>query len=138
MNILNGEGHSNNVSGLSTSTDGKVYSIAFDDYLREIEGDGSGFVCVNSFVICSFVLTKLSHPFFKNRSASSRTTSQPKSIAVTGDLTVFISEIDTMEAFRSNQKVFELKPQYQLGAIAAHGSVVAIGEVSGIFLLLFN
>ena len=34
-----------------------------------------------------------------------------------------------VEAFRSNQKVFELKPKYQLGAIAAHGSVVVIGEV---------
>lgn len=30
-----------------------MYSIAFDDYLREIEGDGSGFVCVYSFVICN-------------------------------------------------------------------------------------
>ena len=63
------------------------------------------------------------------RPAPSRTASQPKSIAVTGDLTVFISEIDTVEAFRSNQKVFELKPKYQLGTIAAHGSVVVIGEV---------
>jgi len=82
-----------------------VYSIAFDDHLREIEGDGSGFV-----------------------PASSKTASQPKSLAVTGDSTVFISEIYTVEAFRFNQKLFEQKPKYQPGAVAAHGSVVAIGE----------
>lgn len=72
------------------------------------------------------------------RPASSKTASQPKSIAVTGDLTVFISEIDTVEAFRSNQRVFELKPKYQLGAIAARGSVVAIGEVRGHFLFFYK
>ena len=74
------------------------------------------------------------------RPASSRTASQPKSIAVTGDLTVFISEIDTVEAFRSNQKVFELKPKYQLGTIAAHGSVVVIGEVGHLsfFIQIFG
>jgi WD repeat-containing protein 1 (actin-interacting protein 1) len=33
--------------------------------------------------------------------------------------------------------VFELKPKYQLGTIAAHGSVVVIGEV-GHFLSLFK
>jgi len=105
-NILKGEGHSNNVSGLTTSsTDGKVYSIAFDDHLREIEGDGSGFV-----------------------PALAKTASQPKSLAVTDDSTVFISEIDTVEAFRFNQKLFGQKPKYQPGAVAAHGSVVAIGE----------
>ena len=72
------------------------------------------------------------------RPASSRTASQPKSIAVTGDLTVFISEIDTVEAFRSNQKVFELKPKFQLGTIAAHGSVVVIGEVGHLSFFIQN
>jgi hypothetical protein len=61
-NILNGEGHSNNVSGLATSTDGKVYSVAFDDHLREIEGDGSGFVYAYSFcyqlIVLIFLTTK--------------------------------------------------------------------------------
>ena len=78
--------------------------------------------------------------FLVYRPASSKTASQPKSIAVTGDSTVFISEIDTVEAFRFNQKVFEQKPKYQPGAIAAHGSVVAVGEVcmfSFFFLNIF-
>lgn len=115
-----------------------MYSIAFDDYLREIEGDGSGFVCVKFICYLFIVLTKPSPSFLffylLYRPGSSRTASQPKSIAVTGDLTVFISEIDKVEAFRSNQKVFELKPKYQFGAIAAHGSVVVIGSVRGFYL----
>ena len=33
--------------------------------------------------------------------------------------------------------MFELKPKYQPGTIAAHGSVVVIAEVRGIFCLKF-
>ena len=75
------------------------------------------------------ILIKALFFFFFHRPASSKTATQPKSIAIAGDSTVFISEIDIIEAFLFNQKVFELKPKYQPGAIAAHGSVVAIGEV---------
>ncbi|KAF8155889.1 WD40-repeat-containing domain protein [Crassisporium funariophilum] len=102
---LEGECHSNNVTGLATSpSDGKVYSIAFDDRVREIEANGSSFV-----------------------PASTGTAAQPRSIAIAGDSTVFVTEIDTVEAFRSNQRVLEQKPEYQPGAIAASGSIVAIG-----------
>lgn len=59
------------------------------------------------------------------------TTAQPKSIAVAGDLTVFIAEIGTVEMFCSNQKVFDLKPKYAPSTIAACDVIVAIGtEVS--------
>ena len=45
--LLKGVAHSNNVSGLATSTtSGKVYSIGFDDHVREIEADGSSFLSV--------------------------------------------------------------------------------------------
>ncbi|KAF8962540.1 WD40-repeat-containing domain protein [Flammula alnicola] len=104
---LEGEGHSNHVSGLTTSsTDGKVYSVGFDDRVREIVADGS--------VSC--------------KPASAATTSQPKSIAVASDSTVFIAEIGVIEAFRSNQKVFETKPSFEPSAVAAAGSLIAIGE----------
>lgn len=72
---------------------------------------------------------------FFYRPASSKTAAQPKSIAVTSDSTVFISEIDTIEAFRFNQKVFEQKPKYQPGAIGVYGSMVAIGDVC--YILFF-
>ena len=78
---------------------------------------------------CSVFVDSAPPISFFYRPASSKTAAQPKSVAIAGDSTVFISEIDTVEAFRFNQKVFEQKPKYQPGAIAAHGSVVAIGEV---------
>jgi WD40 repeat protein len=57
LNVLNGEGHTNNVSVLTTSfVDGKMYSIAFDEHSREIEGDGSGFVCVHLLILISLFL----------------------------------------------------------------------------------
>ena len=52
-------------------------------------------------------------------------------MAVGGDSTVFIAEVNGVEAVRSNQKVFELPTKYAPSAIAAVGNVVAIGgEVS--------
>lgn len=42
--LVEGKTHSNNVSGLATAKDGKIYSIGFDDHVREIDTDGSSFV----------------------------------------------------------------------------------------------
>ena len=48
-----------------------------------------------------------------------------------GDSTTFIVETDSVEAVRSNQKVFGLLTSYTPSAIAAAGNVVAVGgEVS--------
>lgn len=45
--VVEGQGHSNNVSGLAASpTDGKIYSVGFDDHVREIDTDGSSYLCV--------------------------------------------------------------------------------------------
>ncbi|KIY47510.1 WD40 repeat-like protein [Fistulina hepatica ATCC 64428] len=102
--ILSGQGHTSRVSGL-VSTDSLVHSIGWDDYVREID---------NSFL-----------PAF------TKTNSQPQSIAASGDSTVFIVEIDSVECLRSNQKVYDLKPSYKPSVVAAHKFLVAIGgEVS--------
>lgn len=55
------------------------------------------------------------------------TSAQPKSIAVASDSTVFVAEIGTIEAFRSNQKVFSAKPSYSPSAVAAWQTTVAVG-----------
>lgn len=47
------------------------------------------------------------------------------------DSTVFIAEIDSVEAVRSNQKVFDLPLKYTPSSIAATGSFVAIGGEVG-------
>lgn len=55
------------------------------------------------------------------------TSSQPKSVAVTDDATIFVAETSTVEAIRSNQKVFELSTKYAPSVVAAVKSTVAIG-----------
>lgn len=40
---------------------------------------------------------------------------------------MFVTEINTIEAFRSNQQVFQLSPKFTPSAIAASGSTIAIG-----------
>ncbi|PCH35254.1 WD40 repeat-like protein [Wolfiporia cocos MD-104 SS10] len=99
---LEGEGHAALVSGIAASAEGKAFSIGFDDKLREIEG--SGFVPA----VCP-------------------TSSQPKSVAVGPDSTVFVAEASGVEAIRSNQRVFELNPKFAPSAVAATETLVAIG-----------
>ncbi|KIM91564.1 hypothetical protein PILCRDRAFT_810844 [Piloderma croceum F 1598] len=100
-----GPGHSSLITGLASGSSDKVFSIGFDDHVREIEG--------NNYT-----------------PASSATASQPKSISVADDGTVFIAEINGVEAIRDNQKVFELKTSYTPSAVAASKSIniIAIGE----------
>ena len=56
-----------------------------------------------------------------------QTASQPKSIAIAADSTVFVAEVNSVEAIRSNQKVFDLQPKFSPTTVAASGPVVAIG-----------
>ena len=54
-----------------------------------------------------------------------------ETLAITGDDTLFVVEINVIEAIRSNQQVFELKPKYSPSAIAAMRDIVAVSsEVS--------
>lgn len=61
------------------------------------------------------------------RPASLSTKSQPKSIAVGGDGSVFLAEINGLEVVRDNQKTFELSTSFTPSAVHAHGSLVAVG-----------
>ncbi|KAI1787572.1 WD40 repeat-like protein [Ganoderma leucocontextum] len=100
---VGGEAHATLIAGLSASPSGTVHSVGLDDRLREIDG--------NSYTPASF-----------------STAAQPKAgVAVGGDSTVFVAEVSSVEAVRSNQKVFELAPKYTPSAITASGSLVAVG-----------
>ncbi|KAJ3552698.1 hypothetical protein NM688_g4017 [Phlebia brevispora] len=103
---IGGTGHSTLVSGIAVSAGGKIFSAGYDDQVREIEPN------VSSFVQASF-----------------STASQPRSIAIAADSTVFVAEINGVEAIRSNQRVFELQPKFTPSAVAASGSVVADQKV---------
>jgi len=86
---------------------------------------------VSRMIIHWFTESLLANLFICDRPASCATTSQPKSISVAEDGTVFVAEINGVEAIRDNQKVFELKTSYTPSAVAASRSfnIVAIGEV---------
>ncbi|TFY78699.1 hypothetical protein EWM64_g5314 [Hericium alpestre] len=99
---IGGEGHTNLISALTSTAPNQVISAGFDDKVREIDGQ--------SFTQAAF-----------------STESQPRSIAATGDGTFFIAESSIVEAVRSNQKVAELKTGAAPSAVAAIGSLVAIG-----------
>ena len=81
-------------------------------------------VRVDTLYTCFCCLTRN----FSLRPASVPTASQPKSLAIAGDSTVFVMEINTIEAFRSNQRVFQQTPKFTSSAIAASGSTIAIGD----------
>ncbi|KAF9053801.1 WD40 repeat-like protein [Hymenopellis radicata] len=101
--VLSGDGHSSLVTSIATSpSDGKIYSAGFDDQVREISG----------------------HQF---TAASVATASQPKSLAVAEDSSVFVAEMNNVEVIRSNQKVFDITPKFAPSAVAVTGSLVAVG-----------
>jgi len=102
---LAGQGHTNLVSGLASSPDGNVFSTGYDDRVREVEG--------SHFTSSVF-----------------STASQPKTLVVAEDSTVFVVGVDAVEAIRNHQKVADLRPWGDATnptAIAATGSLVAIG-----------
>ncbi|KAI0078358.1 WD40 repeat-like protein [Panus rudis PR-1116 ss-1] len=102
--VVEGQGHSTIISGLVAGPDGNVFSTALDDQVKEVDVSGNTFI-----------------------QAKYSTASQPRSLALTSDSTLFIAEIAAIEAIRSNQKVHELKPAYTPSSIAASGSIVAVG-----------
>jgi len=79
-------------------------------------------LCESFFLNCIVHLTSDHH-----RPAVASTAAQPKSIAITNDTTVFVVEIGTVEAFRSNQKVYDNKPKYAPSVVAAWKTTVAVG-----------
>lgn len=49
---VQGEGHTNLVSGMTASVGGQVYSTGFDDKLREVD-PATGLTCVQFFFLVS-------------------------------------------------------------------------------------
>ncbi|KAF9269416.1 WD40 repeat-like protein [Marasmius fiardii PR-910] len=102
---LQGQGHTNLITGIAASpSGGKVFSAGFDDHIREID------VAVNGFT-----------------QASISTASQPKSIAIAEDESIVAVEINGVEVIRSNQKVFDLAPDYTPTTVNTWKQTVAIG-----------
>ncbi|KAI0792397.1 quinon protein alcohol dehydrogenase-like superfamily [Abortiporus biennis] len=106
---VKGTGHATFIVGLKSNatSSGKVYSTAYDDKVKEIDLNGKSFV-----------------------QASCPTSSQPNSIAVSSDDTVFLTEANgSIEAIKSNQKLFESKLKFNPTSVAAAptSNIVAVG-----------
>lgn len=102
VQLVGGTLHTSLVSGMATANSGKVFTTGYDDQIREIEGSTYTPASISSL-------------------------SQPKSVAVTSDETVFVAGVTSVEAIRNNQRVFELKPPYAPSVVGAGGVVVAVG-----------
>jgi WD repeat-containing protein 1 (actin-interacting protein 1) len=119
---VEGKSHSTLVSGIAASSDGKVFSVGYDDQVREISSGEASFTYVSPRSYC----LATTEPQYCSQ-ASCPAAAQPRSVAVAGDTTIFVVEIGVIEAIRSNQKVHEIKPKYTPTVVAAFGSTVAIG-----------
>lgn len=120
---LTGQGHTNLVSGLIGTPDGRVFTAGYDDHVREV--DGSGFTYVFAFLMRK--KNNANENTRVSRASVFITGSQPKALAAASDNTVFVAGVEAVEAVRNNQKVAELRPGASATAIAAAGSLIAVG-----------
>ena len=129
---VQGEGHTNFVSSMMAGVGGQVYSAGFDDKLREVD-PATGFTCVRfSFVVSHSCHSPVFSKIDPNRPATLSLGGQPKSLASTGDGTVFVVQAEktgktTVQAVRHNQTVYTLQPTYKAISVAASGNVVVVG-----------
>lgn len=65
--------------------------------------------------------------FCDDREAATQLQSQPRGLALSGEGTAFVSEINAIEAFRSNQRVAHVPLKYEADGIATTGEIVAVG-----------
>ena len=101
---IEGDGHTAYVPSIAAAANGSsVYSIGWDDTLRSADIHAKRYVGNP---------TKLS--------------SQPSCMAA-GDDAILVGNVDGVEMFRQNTKIGNFKPSFSVSAIAAAGSVAAIG-----------
>ncbi|PFH50619.1 hypothetical protein AMATHDRAFT_60749 [Amanita thiersii Skay4041] len=103
---LDGQSHGSLVVGMAASPKtGTIYSVGYDDHVREIDSTSKSF-----------------------SQARVSTSSQPKAVTVAGDDSVFVAESNGLEAFRLNQRIHEEKTAYTPTTVAATNNLVAVGD----------
>ncbi|KAL6235393.1 hypothetical protein BDW75DRAFT_230355 [Aspergillus navahoensis] len=118
---IEGDGSSSYIAGLTSTQEGagRIYSVAWDDTIRSLDIGAKTYT-----------------------GSSSKLSGQPKGIAA-GDSTVLVAYSERVETHRDGQKVGVFKADFSVTAVAAHGSVAAIGgddstvqicNISGSFL----
>jgi hypothetical protein len=126
MENVNGDGHTNLVSGLTGADGGRAWSVGYDDKIREITANG--FAWFTAFLWIYGPFPVLICP--SNRPTSGSTDSQPKGVASTDDGTVFVVTANGVEVYYGGnvgKKVADLQLKANLNCIAVHGKTVAVG-----------
>ena len=105
---IEGDTHSNIISGLTTNTDTKhpqLYSVGWDDTLRMVDIDAKTF---------TGKATKLA--------------SQPKSLTCTSDSLIIVAQAESVIVYKGGEEEGELPLKSSPTALAANGSTVAVGS----------
>ncbi|KAL2809289.1 transcriptional regulator of RNA polII, SAGA, subunit-domain-containing protein [Aspergillus granulosus] len=103
---IEGDRHPSYVAGLAPTQEGagRIYSVGWDDTIRSIDIGAKTYT-----------------------GTSSKLSGQPKGIAA-GNATVLVATPENVEIHKDGQKVGDFKPSSSVTAVAAHGSVAAIGR----------
>lgn len=110
-----GEAHTNYVSGFAPSSDGRIYSVGWDDTLRTLDTSARSFV-----------------------GGAAKPDGQPKAVAAAstdGKTTVLVATPDGVEIFVNGEKKGSEKLKSTPTCISASGSTVAIGSEDKIIRL---
>ncbi|KAL4901942.1 hypothetical protein BDW74DRAFT_169895 [Aspergillus multicolor] len=102
---IEGEGSSSYIAGLTSTQEGagRIYSVAWDDTIRSVDIGSKTY-----------------------SGSSSKLSGQPKGIAA-GDGTVLVANSENIEIHKDGQKVGNFTTNFSVTAVAAQGSVAAIG-----------
>ncbi|KAL4974522.1 transcriptional regulator of RNA polII, SAGA, subunit-domain-containing protein [Aspergillus desertorum] len=102
---IEGDGSSSYIAGLTSTQEGagRIYSVAWDDTIRSLDIGAKTYT-----------------------GSSSKLSGQPKGIAA-GNTTVLVANHETVEIHRDGHKDGDFKANFSITAVAAHGSVAAIG-----------
>ncbi|CAK4004935.1 hypothetical protein B0A50_02641 [Lecanosticta acicola] len=107
--LIDGETHSNYISGIATSSsDGRIYSVGWDDTLRTIDSSQSSYL-----------------------GSALKTEGQPKGVAVAtvgGKPHTLVATASGITAYSEGSKVSEQKLPAPPTCITAHGEIVAAGS----------
>lgn len=100
-----GAGHTAYIAGLAPTQEGagRIYSVAWDDTLRSVDIGAKTYT-----------------------GSSSKLSGQPKGVAA-GNSTVLVGTSEGVEIYSDGSKSGEYKPKSPVSAVAAHGSVAAVG-----------
>lgn len=100
---IDGEAHTNYVAGLATSSEGRIFSVGWDDSLRSIDASAKTFT-----------------------GTSSKTDGQPKGVAISAG-SVVLATHKGLEVSKDGEKQKEIKTGFSPSTIAASDTRVAVG-----------